>query len=149
MGLAAAVVRPWSWYVVLSSLAFPPVWGGLCIVFVTYDWLNRIGVAVVAVAVSVFPFAYFYKRRAMFGARGRWRRLERSCPRLIGPETRNPDRVPGFAGLSNRSRMFFLAVVAALILLNKVDEYARGISALVILLAPLLFVRRTSEPDSS
>lgn len=80
MGLAAAVVKPWTWYVVLSSLALPVVWGGLYIVSLTYDWPNRIGVALVAVAMSVFPFAYFYKRRVLFGARP-------ACPDLLVSRT--------------------------------------------------------------
>ncbi len=147
MGLAAVVVRPWSWYVLLACQAFPPVWGGLYIAFVAYDWPNRVFVAFAAVAMSVVPFAYFYKRRAMFGASRRWRRLERWC-RLIGPQTRNAGAVPGFAGLSPPRRMFFVAVLAALILLNKVDGIVKAILAVVILLALLLFVRRIREFDS-
>jgi hypothetical protein len=144
VGLAAAVVRPWSWYALLfSSLAFPAIWGGLHMVFFAYDWPTRIGVALVAVATSVFSFAYFYKRRAMFRARRRWRRLERWCPRLIGPQTPDTDKVPGFAGLSNPRRVFFTAILAALILLRQFDGVLKGIFGIVILLAVLLFVRRT------
>ena len=150
MGVAAAVVRPWSWYVLLSCLALYPMWGGLYIAFLANDWQNRMFVALSAAAMTVVFFAYFYKRRAMFGAKGRWRRLEQWCPMLVGPQTHNSDRVPGFAGLSNPSRLCFVAIVAALILLDKIDEIGEGL-VLVILLALLLhlFVRRVRAVDAS
>jgi len=44
--------------------------------------------------------------------------------------------------------MFFVAVLAALILLNKVDGIVKAILAVVILLALLLFVRRIRKFDS-
>ena len=153
MGVAAAAVRPWSWYVLLSCLALYPVWGGLYMAFVANDWQNRMFVALSAAAMTVVFFAYFYKRRAMFRAKGRWRRLERWCPRLVGPHMHNSDRVPGFAGLSNPSRLYFVAIVAALILLDrldKIDEVGEGL-VLVILLALLLclFVRRARAVEGS
>ena len=67
-------------------------------------------------------FIYFYKRRVMFAAAWRWRRLERWCPRLIGPETRDPDRVPGFAGLSHPRRLLFVAAVLIVIILRQLSS---------------------------
>ena len=138
VGLAAAIVRPWSWYALLASVALSPGWGGLYIALVASDWRNRLFVALATVLMTVVFFAYFYKRRAMFGATGRWRRLEQWCPRLIGPQTHSSDRVPGFAGLSNPSRLYFVAIVVALVMLDKLDEVGKGI--LVIILLPLLFL---------
>jgi len=112
-GFAAAVVRAWSWLVLLASQAFLLVYGGYYMVFVSHYWTDRALVAVAAVTISVLQFAYFYKRRAMFGATWRWGRLERWCPRLVGPETVDPVRVPGFAGLSHPRRLLFVAVVLA------------------------------------
>jgi len=148
IGLAAVVVRPWSLYVLFACLALIPVWGGLYVAFVASDWQNRIFVALATVPMTVLPLGYFYKRRAMFRARGRWRRLERWCPGLVGPETHSPDRVPGFAGLSNPRRLFFVAILAALILRDKIDGVEGSALAVVILLALLLFVRRIKELES-
>lgn len=113
VGLAAAVVRAWSWLVLLASQAFILVYGGYYMAFVSHHWTDRAYVAVAAVTMSVLQFVYFYKRRAMFGARWRWGRLERWCPRLVGPETVDPVRVPGFAGLSHARRLLFVLVVVA------------------------------------
>lgn len=68
-------------------------------------------VAVFSLAMSAINFAYFYKRRALFRANGRWRWLERSWPGLIGPETLGPDVHPGFTGLSPLYRALFAAAV--------------------------------------
>ena len=89
------------------------VYGGYCMVFVSQQWTDRAFVAVAAVTMSALQFVYFYKRRAMFGARWRWGRLERWCPRLVGPETVDPVRVPGFAGLSHARRLLLVLVVLA------------------------------------
>ena len=145
VGLAAAIVRPWSWYALLASVALYPGWGGLYIALVASDWRNRLFVALATVLMTVAFFGYFYKRRAMFGAKGRWRRLEQWCPGLIGPQTHTSVRVPGFAGLSNPRRLFFVAILVALVMLNKVDVDEAGIFAVVILLTLLLFVRRIRE----
>jgi len=148
VGLAAAIVRPWSWYALLSCVALSQVWGGLDIVFVANDWQRRMFIALATAAITVVLFAYFYKRRAIFRAKWRWRGLEQWCPSLIGPQTHNSDRVPGFAGLSNRGRLYFIGIVAALIVLDKLDGIGWGIFAVVILLALLLFVRPVREVDA-
>ena len=49
--------------------------GGLYIAIFVNDWQNGILVAFFAVALAVIESVYFYKRRVMFGASGRWRRL--------------------------------------------------------------------------
>ena len=123
VGLAAAVVRPWSWHVLLASQPLLLVYGGYYVAFVADDWMNRAMVAVVAVTTAVLQFAYFYKRRGMFGARWRWGRLERSYPTLVGPEIRDPGRIPGFAGLSHPQRLLFAAVVLAGIALGLVSWF--------------------------
>ncbi len=145
VGLAAAVVKPWSWYVVLFCLVLLPVRGGLYIAFEVNDWQNTIITALGSAAITMVYSAYFYKRRAMFGATGRWRRLEQLWPGLIGPETRTSDRVPGFAGLSNPSRVCFVAIVATLILLDQYDAVGRGFLVVILLALILLFVRRVRE----
>ena len=146
VGLAAVVVKPWSWHVLLASQVLFPMWGGYYMAFVARDWMNRAFVAF-SITSSVIPFAYFYKRRAMFGARGRWQRLERWFPRLIGPQTHDTGNLPGFAGLTHRRRLFFGAILAALILLETVDGVVKPLLGVIILLALFLFVRRVREPD--
>lgn len=151
VGLAAAIVKPWSWYALLASAALSPVWGGLYMTLVASDWPNRLFVALATVLMTVVFFAYVYKRRAMFGAKGRWRRLEHWCPRLIGPETHNSDRVPGFAGLSNPGRLYFLAIVVAFILLDnldKFDEVGKGVLLVILLALLFVFVRRVRSVDA-
>lgn len=111
-GVAAAAVRPWSWYVLLASQLFGLTWGGLYMALVARDWENRVMIAVFSVAIFSISFVYFYKRRSLFRARWRWQWLERSRPRFIGPETLSPDARPGFSGLSPLQRSLFVAAVA-------------------------------------
>jgi len=112
VGVAAAAVRPWSWYVLLASQLFGLTWGGLYMTLVARDWEARVMVAVFSLTISVISFAYFYRRRALFRARWRWQWLERSWPRFIAPETLSPDARPGFSGLSPLQRRLFVAAVA-------------------------------------
>ena len=112
MGVAAATVRPWSWYVLLVYQLLLPIWGGLYITIFQTDWKNSLMVALFALGWATICFAYFYKRRALFRARWRWQWLERSWPRLVGPETVNPDARRGFGGLSPLGRRLFVAATA-------------------------------------
>jgi hypothetical protein len=111
VGVSAAAVRPWSWYVLLVSQLVGLILGALYMAFVALTWADRVMVAVLSLAMSAINFAYFYKRRALFRANGRWRWLERSWPGLIGPETLGPDVHPGFTGLSPLYRALFAAAV--------------------------------------
>ena len=142
LGLAASVVRPWCWYVLLMNLVALPMAGGLYIAIFVNDWQNGILVTFFVVALAVIESVYFYKRRVMSGASGRWRRLELWCPLLVGPDTCDPRSRPGFAGLSHLQRVFFLAILLGLVVLDKLEGLERAILMLVILLALLLFVRR-------
>ena len=53
VGLAAAVVKPWSWYVVLFCLVLLPVRGGLYIAFEVNDWQNTIITALGSAAITM------------------------------------------------------------------------------------------------
>ena len=117
-GVAAAAVRPWSWYVLLVSQLFALVWSGLYIVFVARDWKTMVMVAGFSLGASAISFVYFYKRRALFRARWRWEWLERTWPRLVGPEAIGPDVRPGFRGLSPARRRLFAGTVGIWILLE-------------------------------
>jgi hypothetical protein len=116
VGLAAAAVRPWSWYVLLVCQGLGLVWIGLYGALVAPAWGDVAVAAAIAPIYTVLSFAYFYRRRALFGAHGRWRLLERWWPWVIGPETVSPGARRGFAGLSLGHRLLFMVVVALLIL---------------------------------
>ena len=118
-GLAAAAVRPWSWYVLLGCHGLGLVWVGLYAAFVARAW-SDVAVAVgVGVPYSVLSFVYFYRRRAMFGARGRWRALERVWPRIIGPEVPGPGSSRGFTGLPLGQKILVVVVVALLVMIGR------------------------------
>jgi len=112
MGVAAATVRPWSWYVLLTYQLFLLLWGGLYITIFKSDWKNGVMVAVISLAWATICCIYFYKRRALFRARWRWRWLERSWPKLVGPEIASPEARPGLGGLSPLRRSLFVAAIA-------------------------------------
>jgi len=112
IGIAAAAVRPWSWFVLLASPLFVLAWGGLYMTLIARDWGSRAVVAVFSLTTSGICFSYFYKRRALFRARWRWQRLERSWPGLAGPETLSAGVRPGFTGLSPLHRKLFVAAIA-------------------------------------
>jgi hypothetical protein len=119
MGVAAVTVRPWSWYVLLVYQLFLLLWGGLYILIFKSDWKNGAMVAVLSLAWAILCFVYFYKRRAFFRARWRWQWLERSWPRLVGPEIVSPDARPGIRGLSLLRRWLFAAATAIGVLVQQ------------------------------
>ena len=119
MGVAAATVRPWSWYVLLVYQFLLLIWAGLYITMFKSDWKNGAMVAVSSLGWAVICFAYFYKRRAFFRAGRRWQCLERSWPRLVGPETVSHDARRGFGGLSPLHRSLFVAATAVGILMQQ------------------------------
>jgi hypothetical protein len=119
MGLAAAAVRPWSWYVLLVGHGLGLAWTVLYVALVAPAWSDAAVALVAAPIYSVLSFAYFYKRRALFGARRRWSLLERCCPAVVGPESRALDARPGFTGLSVRYRILFVVVTVLLILIGR------------------------------
>jgi hypothetical protein len=73
----------------------------------------------ITVGSSTLSAAYFYKRRALFGATWRWRRAERWCPQLVGPEVHLGRVTPGFRGLPWWRRLLFIAAVVILIAVDK------------------------------
>jgi hypothetical protein len=111
VGLAATLVRPWSWYVLTTWSLFAPIWACLYLVFVVADW--RLTTALIVLSFTIAPpvFVYFYKRRAMFGVVRRSQRLERWYPMIIGPAAHDAGRVPGFAGLSLGRRWLYVFIV--------------------------------------
>jgi len=111
VGIAAAAGKAWSWFVLLAAQVLLVAYGTYYMAVIAREPHDKTIVAVGAVALSVLQFVYFYKRRAMFGARWRWERLERRHPQVVGPETRDPDHVPGFAGLSHPRRLLFIMVL--------------------------------------
>ena len=80
MGVAATAVRPWGWYVLLASQPLILVWAGVYTIAFGSGRTDMVIIFVLAVVTAVLGFAYFYKRRTMFGATWRWRRLERWLP---------------------------------------------------------------------
>lgn len=113
IGIAAAAVRPWSWYVLLGCFAFGPVWGAIYMTLIAPDWRSRAVGGVGALTMSFLSLVYFYRRRVLFRAKWRWFTLERWWPRLRGPERLSPDTPRGFAGLSTLRRGLFIAATLA------------------------------------
>jgi len=118
VGISAAAVRPWSWYVVILSPVLFAIFTGFYVTAIAPNWNARIFAGVLFPIGSAICFVYFYKRRALFGAQSRWSWLERSCPKLVGPDTLSTERVPGFRGLSSVRQGLFIAVVAIAILMR-------------------------------
>ncbi len=93
VGCAAATRQPWGWYVMVISC-------GLALSFLVVVGAGAIArgepsakavvLLVVYGPVQFLWFVYFYKRRVMFGAGGRWRWFERTFPKLVGPEEEAP-----------------------------------------------------------
>ena len=61
----------------------------------------------------------------MFGAKWRWKVLERSVPRLVGPETYEGPP-PGFLGLSYRNHLRFLLIVVVMMVINLLSVLIRS-----------------------
>jgi len=108
IGVPAAAVRPWSWYVLLGCLAFGPVWGAVYMTLIAPDWRSGAVGGVGALTVSFLSLVYFYRRRVLFRAKWRCFTLERWWPRLCGPEMFSPDTPRGFVGLSTFRRALFI-----------------------------------------
>ncbi len=85
-GTAAAGRQPWGRYVLLAENLFDSLLSnvlGVTALFSREVW----GTILLAGSfVSVLCVIYFYKRRTRFGAKGRWRRFERTSPNSVGPE---------------------------------------------------------------
>lgn len=133
-GLAAAVRRPWDWYVVLVASI---VHAARNLYLGTSHILDLeagnsgalLWMSVVTAAGSLLGllyFSYFYRRRAMFGASWRWRSLERLVPALVGPEhyqkaSATVSRV-GVFGMSYRMTVF-VALALLMVLLVIYQTY--------------------------
>ena len=114
-GLAAALVRPWGWYVLL--LYSPSLIVAATLYFAHFGKVPSIGDLIpllLGLLWAILVSGYFYRRRAMFGARWRWKALERSFPRMAGPESYEGPP-PGIRGLSIRKRLLFLVLVLVII----------------------------------
>lgn len=98
VGAAAAVRQPWGWYVLLVINVLSLILMiALIIVGISVggDLSGLLGIFFgIYGFVSVLWFIYFYKRRSRFGARARWKWLERTFPRLVGPEEKTPTTTP-------------------------------------------------------
>jgi hypothetical protein len=119
LGLAAAAVRPWSWYVLMACHALGLAWIGLYARLVAPGWLDALVALAVGLPCTVFSFVYFYRRRAMFGAARRWEWLEGWWPRVAGPVTAAPGSSRGFTGLPWRYRLLVIVVVALLMMIGR------------------------------
>ena len=108
-GLAAAVARPWAWYVLISA---PVIVLAHWIVYAAAIAPTRHDVFMAAlsvVVISTLPTVYFYRRRALFQARWRWAWAERWWPRLAS-------QGPGRAGLDGASPLVRRLFVTSLLL---------------------------------
>ena len=122
MGVAATAVRPWGWYVLLASQPLILLWAGVYTIAFNSGRTDVVIIFVLAVVSAVLGFAYFYKRRTMFGATWRWRTLERWLPGWAGPAAIDPVVRHGFAGLSPVGRRAFIAatvIMTALVVFGK------------------------------
>lgn len=119
LGLAAAAVRPWSWYVLMVCHALGLAWIGLYAHLVAPRWLDALVALGVGLPYTVISFVYFYRRRAMFGASRRWRGLEGWWPGVAGPETAAPSPSRGFGGLALRHRLLVIVIVALLMMIGR------------------------------
>jgi hypothetical protein len=116
IGVAAAAVRPWGWYVLLASLPLVLVWAGVYTIAFGSERTDVVIIFVLAAVSGVLGLAYVYKRRTMFGARWRWRGLERWLPSWAAPES-SPTIGHGFAGLSPVRRRVFIAATLLMIVI--------------------------------
>jgi hypothetical protein len=122
IGVAATTVRPWGWSVLLASQPLLLVWAVVYTIAFGSGRTDVVIIFVLAVVTAVLGFAYYYKRRTMFGATWRWRGLERWLPGWAGPESIDPDVRHGFAGLSPVGRRAFIAatvIMTALVVFGK------------------------------
>lgn len=119
VGLAAAAVRPWSWYVLLGCHALGLLWIASYVAFRAAAWHDVAIAAGLGLLYTGLSFVYFYRRRAMFGAGGRWRALERLWPGIRGPETVCPESSLGFAGLPLRLKLLVVVVVILLVMIGR------------------------------
>ena len=107
------------------GLAFFPLgWADLA--RVSSDVLGRLDLAQqlgsITTYTAVVGFAYFYKRRSMFGATWRWRGLERWLPGWAPSESTAPVVRRGYAGLSPVRRRAFIAatvIMTAIVVFGK------------------------------
>ncbi len=97
-------------WAVVYTIAFGPGRTDVVIIFV------------LATVTAGVGFAYFYKRRAMFGATWRWRGLERWLPGWAQSESIDPVVRRGYAGLSPVRRRAFIAatvIMTAIVVFGK------------------------------
>ncbi len=78
---AAAFGGAWAWYVILAYCGFTVLNQSIRLLRSGPESLGLHAVSAIWLASHVFWVGYFYKRSAMFGARGRWRWLEARIPR--------------------------------------------------------------------
>jgi hypothetical protein len=89
--IAAAVQRPWAWYTLLTILILELLLFVTLVVSVILlgdspqeaTWAIDV---VFSPVVTVLWFIYFYRRRYRFGAKGRWKWIQRTFPHMEGPE---------------------------------------------------------------
>ncbi len=104
MGLlisAAALGRPWGWYVLLGSHVMLTLFlFGVGIDAAARGEWTWVKIYVIPLAVILPSLIYFYNRRVMFGAQGRWRWFERFGAGILelGEET-PPERKVNRSGL--------------------------------------------------
>lgn len=110
---AAGLRKPWGWYVLVVSIAIASIFfavGGVvgvaAMVFAGIEESLAVIIGFIpAIPVNLAWFVYFYKRRAMFGAKGRWQWFERTFPSFVGPEDEVSVAMAEPAGKERASQM--------------------------------------------
>ncbi len=94
--IAAAVRQPWAWYTLLTLLILDLLLF-VSAIFLEYSLEEAIWQIdeVFGPVVTVLWFIYFYRRRYRFGAKGRWKWIERTFPHMEGPEIPSPSLEAG------------------------------------------------------
>ena len=122
IGVAATTVQPWGWYVLLASQPLLLVWAVVYMIAFGPGRTDVVIIFVLATVTAGVGFAYFYKRRAMFGATWRWRGLERWLPGWAQSQSVDPVVRRGYAGLSPVRRRAFIAatvIMTAIVVFGK------------------------------
>jgi Putative prokaryotic signal transducing protein len=122
--VALAKGGPWAWYVILAFHAWgltsfvgrlaywgmygqPTPWMRDHRLF-GWSWMS------LGLLIGILTFGYFYRRRTMFGAVGRFRWLERRIPSLVGAQTQHSHAFDDRALISGRPLV--LSIGAGLVL---------------------------------
>lgn len=94
IAIAAFARRPWAWCVLLTTVGLSIPLSVVTAISATTSGSQVVLKLLVRVLVALLWFVYFYKRRVMFGAKGRWHWFEETFPEWVGPEE-GKEETPG------------------------------------------------------